>query len=171
MMASVAPMAIAPFCLGVMIHLGLFIRGEWHNQAPHIIIAHTLVLTLLSGKSMVSGVSIWYGVALPFLMYLCGLFGSMAVYRLFFHRLRSFPGPRMAALTKLWHVWHCRNSQNHLLLESCYQKYGNFVRTGLSPSHQLHAITFIDLFLRPERDHHCSCRRKRMARRAPESQC
>ncbi|KAF2438378.1 cytochrome P450 [Karstenula rhodostoma CBS 690.94] len=132
MMAPVAPMVIAPFFLGVIMHLGFFMRGEWHLQAPHIILAHALAFTLLLVKKLVSGLSAWYGVALPFLVYLCGLLGSMAIYRLFFHRLRSFPGPRLAAVSKLWHVWLCRYSKNHLVLESWRQKYGTFVRTGPS---------------------------------------
>jgi hypothetical protein len=131
-MVPVALMAIVPFCLGVIMHLGVFIRGEWHLQAPHIILAHAFIFTLLVAKQLVSGLSTSYGVALSFLAYLCGLLGSMAVYRLFFHRLISFPGPRLAALSKLWHVWLCRNSQNHLVLESWRQKYGTFVRTGQS---------------------------------------
>jgi hypothetical protein len=130
MMAPVVPMAVVPFCLGVIIHLGFFIRGEWHLQAPHIVLGHALVFTLLLVKQLVSGISTWYGVALPFVAYLCGLLGSMAIYRLFFHRLRSFPGPRLAVLSKLWHVWLCRDSKNHRVLESWRQKYGTFVRTG-----------------------------------------
>ncbi|KAI1758434.1 cytochrome P450 [Xylaria castorea] len=131
-MAPVLLQAIAPLCLGVILHLSLFIRGEWHLYAASIFLAHALVFSLLLAKQLVSPLPTWYGVALPFLVYLCGLLVSMGVYRLYFHRLRSFPGPRRAALSKLWHVWLCRNSQNHLVLDSWRQKYGTFVRTGPS---------------------------------------
>ncbi|OTB02811.1 hypothetical protein M426DRAFT_322404 [Hypoxylon sp. CI-4A] len=126
------PRIITPFCLGVIVHLGLFIRGEWHLHAASVILVHALVFTLLLVEQLVSTLAIWHGVALPFLAYLCGLFFSMGVYRLYFHRLRSFPGPRLVALSKLWHVWLCRNAQSHLVLESWRQQYGTFVRTGPS---------------------------------------
>ncbi|KAI0838122.1 cytochrome P450 [Hypoxylon sp. FL0890] len=132
MMAPVLLQIIAPFCLGVALHLGLFIRGEWHLHAASVSLAHALVFTLLLAKQLVSSLATWYGVVLPFLVYLCGLLISMGVYRLYFHRLRSFPGPRLAALSKLWHVWLCRNSQSHLVLDSWHQQYGTFVRTGPS---------------------------------------
>ncbi|KAK4868972.1 hypothetical protein LT330_006581 [Penicillium expansum] len=37
-----------------------------------------------------------------------------------------------AAVTKLWHVWKCRDSRGHLVLQAWYEKYGEFVRTGPS---------------------------------------
>lgn len=66
------------------------------------------------------------------LAYFTGLFSSMTVYRLYFHRLSSFTGPRLAAVTKLWHVWHVRDSTNYLLLGEVNKKYGSIVRTGES---------------------------------------
>ncbi|KAI1370083.1 hypothetical protein F4677DRAFT_399145 [Hypoxylon crocopeplum] len=132
MIAPVLPQVIAPLCLGVSLHLGLFIRGEWHLHAASVSLAHVLVFALLLAKQLVSPLATWYGVALPFLVYFCSLLVSIGVYRLYFHRLRSFPGPRLAALSKLWHVWLCRNSQNHLVLDSWRQQYGTFVRTGQS---------------------------------------
>jgi hypothetical protein len=130
MVTSMLLQVIAPLFLGVSLHLGLFVRGEWHLYAASIFLAHALVFSLLLVKQSVFLLPTWYGVALPFSAYLCGLLVSMGVYRLYFHRLRSFPGPRRAALSKLWHLWLCRNSQNHLVLDSWRQKYGPFVRTG-----------------------------------------
>lgn len=66
------------------------------------------------------------------LSYHAALFSSILLYRRFFHRLRDFPGPTWAGLTKFWHVFHCLDSQNHLLLEDLHQNYGQFVRTGAS---------------------------------------
>ncbi|KAL8754101.1 MAG: hypothetical protein Q9184_005223 [Pyrenodesmia sp. 2 TL-2023] len=54
----------------------------------------------------------------------------MTVCRRFFHRLRHFPGPWTAGITKFWHVYHCATSQNHLLLDRLHGQYGQFVRTG-----------------------------------------
>ncbi|KAF4629298.1 hypothetical protein G7Y89_g8848 [Cudoniella acicularis] len=62
--------------------------------------------------------------------YATALFTSMLIYRKYFHRLRNFPGPWLAGATKFWHVYQCRNSQNHFLLDDIYRKYGEIVRTG-----------------------------------------
>lgn len=120
--------------IGITTHLTVFIRGEWHLSASHILAIHIFVF--------VSGFIVWcwfspqdllqyfHCACILGLAYLMGLLGSIAVYRLFFHRLRHFPGPRLAALTKLWHVFKCRDSRNHLVLDALYKKYGIIVRTG-----------------------------------------
>ncbi|KAI1327022.1 cytochrome P450 [Xylariaceae sp. FL0255] len=132
MVATMLPRVMFPLFLGVAMHLGMFIRGEWHLHAASIFLSHALVFTVLLAKQLISAPATWYEFVLPFMVYLCGLFVSIVVYRLYFHRLRSFPGPRLAALSKLWHVWLCRNSQSHLVVDSWRQQYGAFVRTGPS---------------------------------------
>lgn len=73
------------------------------------------------------------------------LFSSMAIYRIFFHRTRHFPGPRLAAVSKLWHMYHCLNGQNHLLLEKLHRQYGDFVRTGPSEITIFHPDALVKL--------------------------
>ncbi|KAI0012738.1 cytochrome P450 [Xylariaceae sp. FL0662B] len=58
------------------------------------------------------------------------LFGSLVTYRVFEHPLRGFPGPRLAAVSKLWHFCHVFNISNNLLLDRIHRRYGNIVRTG-----------------------------------------
>lgn len=118
----------------MLAHLGIFIRGEWHLRAPNIVATHA--------SALIIGPFLWaFYASLPvsscflafstlFLIYIIGLFGSISVYRLFFHRLRHFPGPRLAGLTKLWHAYQCRDSRNYLVLDNLHNKYGTFVRTG-----------------------------------------
>ncbi|KAL9133026.1 MAG: hypothetical protein Q9175_005796 [Cornicularia normoerica] len=64
--------------------------------------------------------------------YVLSLLTSVTVYRKFFHRLRDFPGPFMASVTKLWQTMKTLDSQNHILLDDLYKRYGDFVRTGPS---------------------------------------
>lgn len=121
---------------GVASHLGLFRHGEWHMQAP-VLLRIALALSLFifgaqiryetgfNSASLTTSLSI-------ILSYVAALFSSILLYRRFFHRLRNFPGPTWAGLTKFWHVFHCLDSQNHLLLEDLHQNYGQFVRTGAS---------------------------------------
>ncbi len=122
-----------PAIIGVLSHLCIFIRGEWHIQAPSVFKYHVIIFLgvvggfalnnegLLDSLSMAATATTIYSVALV---------ASMIVYRRFFHRLRPFPGPWMAGITKFWHVYHCRNSQNHRLLDRLHDEYGQFVRTG-----------------------------------------
>ena len=119
--------------LGLLAHHLVFIRGEWHLLAPIVASVHFVAAFLLIGidiqlNNRVYGSNINSLVSI--ICYSISLFSSIIVYRLYFHRLRHFPGPKLAAASKLWHVWQCRDSQNHLVLESLRQKYGSFVRTG-----------------------------------------
>ena len=122
--------------VGVLAHLGIFIRGEWHLKAPAVLAIH-LLLGLLTFVFEVRklGFSLEPIINASILIvgYLFGLFSSIIAYRLSpFHRLSKFPGPRLAASTKFWHVWQCRDSRNHELMASLYKKYNtDFVRIGM----------------------------------------
>jgi len=131
---------VAGGLLGVVAHLGVFIHGEWHLQAPQLAVGHgSVFLCVALGRlflrdSMKLG-HLMNDLVLVSLAYVPGLFTSIFVYRVSkFHRLTAagFPGPLGARITKLWHVWACRSSRNHELLDRLHQEYGDFVRTGES---------------------------------------
>ena len=64
-----------------------------------------------------------------------GLLSSIGAYRLLFHRLRSFPGPLGAKLSRFYAVsLASRGLQYHLELKKLHDQYGDFVRTGRFPS-------------------------------------
>ena len=108
---------------GVLVHQVVFIHGEWHLRGDSVIVTHIAIATCLCAVRDDPG-------ALA-VLYLVSLFLSISIYRLFFHRLRHFPGPKLAALTKLWHVWKCRDSRGHLVVDEWHKSYGTFVRTGM----------------------------------------
>ncbi len=62
--------------------------------------------------------------------YFGSLFFSIVVYRVFFHRTRHFPGPKLAAVSKFYHTLHATDSRQHLFLDRLHKQYGDFVRTG-----------------------------------------
>jgi hypothetical protein len=133
-MRSLLGDGIVASAFGILVHYGLFIKGEWHLQAPTILACHVLIFpTILSLEVLGGGKEIHQACLRSFVistMYIASLLLSIATYRIFFHRLGNFSGPRLAALSKLWHVWKCRNSRGHLVLDDWHKKYGTFVRTG-----------------------------------------
>ncbi|KAI1827403.1 cytochrome P450 monooxygenase-like protein [Xylaria intraflava] len=118
---------------GVIVHQGIFRHGDWHLSGPRIIASHLALGSVvlyylgLQGNTFTGSLG---RTAVLAAAYLFGLYSSMIIYRLYFHRISSFKGPRMAAITKLWHVWHIRDSKNHLFQQKIYEKYGSVVRTG-----------------------------------------
>ncbi|OJD35553.1 cytochrome p450 [Diplodia corticola] len=62
--------------------------------------------------------------------FLSSLAVSTIVYRLFFHRLRKFPGPLGAKISKFYSLYLSRNIQYHFELDKLHEKYGDVVRTG-----------------------------------------
>lgn len=122
-------------CAGVASHLLYFIRGD-HNAY-----AHRWILRSLTGVGLLSG-AVFYRMGLKAIptavistllavCYFTGLFGSISLYRLFFHPLGHFPGPFWARLSNLTHVYMIRGSDNYLLMQQLHKKYGPIVRTGM----------------------------------------
>jgi hypothetical protein len=130
-----APEAIA-IVVGLLAHQIVFIHGEWHLKGPKVVVTHIIIATIL----YYIGLFLYrdnrqcnvYRITYSILGYIVSLFSGIAIYRIFFHQLKNFPGPRLVALTKLWHVWKCRDSRGHLVLQGWYEEYGQFVRTGKS---------------------------------------
>ncbi|ORY67582.1 cytochrome P450 [Pseudomassariella vexata] len=117
---------------GVIAHQGVFIRGEWHVQAPAIIVSHGLLfLSILVANTCLNipqaDAALWMSYS-----YIFSLTISITLYRAFFHPLSKagFRGPWYARITKLWHVWAVRKLKNHLVLDRLHEIYGDFVRTG-----------------------------------------
>ncbi|KAL4919422.1 cytochrome P450 [Aspergillus aurantiobrunneus] len=60
-----------------------------------------------------------------------GLALSIAIYRLFFHRLRRFPGPWPSKLSRFYDAYLAgKNVQYNVEIAKMHEKYGDFFRTG-----------------------------------------
>lgn len=55
---------------------------------------------------------------------------TVALYRLFFHPLARVPGPKLAAVSSLWHAFHARNGRMVFLGKTLHARYGPVVRVG-----------------------------------------
>lgn len=54
----------------------------------------------------------------------------LAIYRLYFHPLSSYPGPLLARLTDLHSTYHAWKGDRHLMFWRCHEQYGPVVRFG-----------------------------------------
>ena len=118
--------------VGVGAHLGIFIRGEHHMKATFLFWAHIFVFFAIAYEKSANAdarASMKASAAVC-ASYVSSLLASIIFYRQYLHRLRHFPGPRLAATTKLWHAAHSIDSKNHIVLDDLHKKYGDFVRTG-----------------------------------------
>ncbi|KAI9878167.1 MAG: hypothetical protein M1830_001736 [Pleopsidium flavum] len=132
--ADIQSTTIAAICLGVLFHLCIQ-KVEidymiWHLLGLSTVVLSALVYAHLSlrdctlpeatAKALLVAVSFNTGLAI-----------SIAVYRLFFHRLRQFPGPLGAKLSRFYTVKiAAKNCQYNLEVAKMHEQYGDFVRTG-----------------------------------------
>lgn len=132
----------AAFGLGTLLHMSVLRNFELDTWIPHVI-----------GASLVSFASYtcyhWLHVGLSLIdshivaaakasCFIAGIFTSMTIYRLFFHRIRNFPGPFWAKITRFYALGlSSKNDQYPRELRKLHEKYGDFVRTGKPPSYQL----------------------------------
>ncbi|KAI5784457.1 cytochrome P450 [Pyronema domesticum] len=122
--------------LGVLSHWTYFIHDERDRQAWEYLL--TLIGTppvLVSLVHFSGGKTIGdagYIIAVATGSFLVALYGSIIVYRLWFHPLRKFPGPPMARLTKVYYAYKYSQSKGRYyeVQKEWFAKYGNVVRTG-----------------------------------------
>lgn len=125
---------VAAATTGVLAHVLYFIRGYHDSQALRIFVVHVSVYTAICVRSISSQDGAAHGLfasSAVFAAYLAALFTSMAVYRVFFHPLRRFPGPLAAKVSKFYALYNARNGQMHLEQNKLFNKYGSIVRIGI----------------------------------------
>ena len=120
---------------GVLSHLLYFIRGEVFYGGPQVLRVYiTLFLILVVIECKISGSGAYHSfLAASYItaVYISSLFSSIVVYRVFFHRLKNFPGPKLARVTKFQLAWETSFTLDQCLyFEELRKKYGDFVRTG-----------------------------------------
>ncbi len=91
------------------------------------------ILTILQMRFAHIGfqVACWNSLSLV-VSYCATLFSSVIIYRAFFHPLKNYPGPKLAKITKLWHVFKISSLDNYRQIDRLHTQYGDFVRTGAS---------------------------------------
>jgi hypothetical protein len=129
---SVWPIAFAGFWLGIAFHQCTR-RLEIDYRIWRLLSLYAVSLVSLTAawaKTLSLGESIGRATLASFAFNI-GLFLSIGIYRLFFHRLRHFPGPIGAKLSRLYAtLLASRNIQYYKEVENLHRQYGDFVRTG-----------------------------------------
>lgn len=130
-------LGVASASAGVLSHLLYFIHGHKAMQAPSIFVFYLMAECLLWVRCfyLQGAFQGTLSATIISLSYFLGLFTSIAVYRLFFHRLRRFPGPLAAKLTKFYGPYKARGGKSHIHFVELFEKYGDVVRTGKLPAH------------------------------------
>lgn len=68
------------------------------------------------------------------------------LYRIYFHPLARFPGPKFAAASHLPVIFHLVNGDNHTWHSSLHRQYGDVVRTGPSTLSYCNAAAWKDIY-------------------------
>lgn len=94
----------------------------------YVMLEFGLLLSHIHALGFLSGVSV---AALLSFQYAFGLFGTIIIYRVLFHRTRHILGPCIANMTKLYAgPWLNRNMKMHKEHKKLLYRYGDIVRTG-----------------------------------------
>lgn len=132
---STALPAFAAFS-GITAHLLLYRHGEWDVNAPKLVVIYIILFlaaVALERAANNSGLRLATEpcAAKAVGYHLLGLYGSMAFYRVFMHRLSRFPGPFLARLSNFY-VTALSARKLHLYeeTEKLHQKFGDYVRLG-----------------------------------------
>ncbi|KAL7944135.1 cytochrome P450 [Trichoderma barbatum] len=123
-------LCIASASGGVLSHLLYFIHGHISMQAPKILVFYLMAVCLLWVRcfSLQGALQGTLKTSVISVSYFVGLFASIAVYRVFFHRLRRFPGPFAAKLTKFYGPYLAWDGKLHVKHIELFEKYGDIVR-------------------------------------------
>ena len=133
--ATISQTAGAGVLLGILCHLSI-IKIEFELVMYHLMALLTLsffglIYTFVNSGSC-SLLEAFAKTSLFFTAFNIGIFASIGIYRLFFHRIRHFPGPIGMKLSRFYaaHL-NAKNYQFYKELENMHDTYGDFVRTGL----------------------------------------
>lgn len=72
---------------------------------------------------------------------------SYVIYNLFFHPLRHFPGPKLAAGTRLFPAWYLATGRRHKYNAWVHAKYGEIVRTAPDQLSFINDQAWRDIFM------------------------
>lgn len=137
-LSSVAALGVP---LGVLFHLTIAQMGDVESFMHTLIAAMLFLMFGVVSISMLLGSSFLgasAGLCVLASTFNAGLFSSMVIYRLFFHRLRKFPGPFDLKISRFFSVLRvAKEVKYHNDVAKMHEKYGDFIRTGTYKNNRL----------------------------------
>lgn len=128
---SVEMRFVVPALAALLVHAGVQVQEPGARQFAGVWALLTAAATYWIHKTWGVGMS---SAALTTLqmngVFVLTIFYSMALYRIVFHRLRSFPGPRWMALSKWLMVYPDLQGQRPYMFQKLHRQYGDVVRVG-----------------------------------------
>lgn len=126
--------AVAIAALGVLFHVTFLRTVEVESFMYSLItlgIFAVLSLCIAHIQAGFSPLAAILRVAILSTAFNSAIFTSILVYRVFFHRLRRFPGPLAAKITRLYSAYRTSQSlQYYKQVGKWNEQYGDFIRTG-----------------------------------------
>lgn len=122
---------------------GFALAGRFRRQEPSIAsaVAATAAVRICAAilclpKSAFSNTLAvaWFEILASAVVTVASIFGSIVAYRLLFHPLTRYPGPKIAAVTQLWTFWQRAQCRGAFVNEKLHELYGDIVRIGTDPS-------------------------------------
>ncbi|EPS29067.1 hypothetical protein PDE_04015 [Penicillium oxalicum 114-2] len=78
---------------------------------------------------------------------------ARSIYRVWFHPLSSYPGPKLAALTQLWYARHWMGGRYPFAIEEAHRRYGEVVRIAPNELSFNTAQSFNEIYGHTTKDH------------------
>ncbi|CAF3556877.1 unnamed protein product [Fusarium graminearum] len=129
---------------GVLSHHIVFRPYEIDGNAWDLVFAYIgLSIALCIAYAQIAGLGLFASLCRTLLVattYNVSLTASILVYRAFFHRLRSFPGPFMAKLSRFYSLLKvAKTTRGCENIQRLHEEYGDIVRTA-TPAMAAHGI-------------------------------
>lgn len=129
------PELILSLIFGVTLHVFVLRRGEWDLAVPKMLAtAGAAHLALSLGLVLRTEADLWSAVKTSSSLVatsILGVYLSMLVYRVAFHRLNRFPGPFLARFSNFYFAGlTLKSHQEYVELQKLHKRYGDVVRIG-----------------------------------------
>lgn len=161
---DIPSLVLSATTLGVLSHVSIFrsLPVEEHLYSLLSFYAAVVIAVAIAYLSLTefSPIQALFRIGCIASAFNAGLASSIAIYRLFFHRLRAFPGPWLSKLSRFYDAYLAgRNVQYNVEIARMHHEYGDFIRTGtfirlIYPSNSLPIIS--DGVVRTTRNMHRS---------------
>ncbi|KAI0376530.1 putative benzoate 4-monooxygenase cytochrome P450 [Hypomontagnella monticulosa] len=129
-----AQVALPGVFLGLLFHLTIAQMGDVEDFMYRLLAGFLFTMCSLGYTYSFLGFSCMATLARLLILasgFNIGLFSSMTIYRLFFHRLRRFPGPLNTKVSRFFSVMRAAKEVKYYKeVTKMHDEYGDFIRTG-----------------------------------------